>query len=236
MINLIDRYFYFKGKSSKDFNILIASMPERVRAERRMEQIEIPGRDGVLYADGDSYDPITLTISCKVKEGANIDGICDWLDGSGDLILCTEPRKVYRANVYNQISVKEMLSHFHSFQITFEAFPFSYDVNNVDNIVEISKPTTILNKGNVYSLPQIKVFGTGNVTLSVNGNEYSLQNLTDSVTIDSEVMEILDGVGVSYSPPDFDKHLFPRFETGKNEVSWSGNVTKVVIQPNWRWK
>ena len=41
-------WFHFKGKDSRDFGILISAAPEKVRAERRVEQVTIPGRNGDL--------------------------------------------------------------------------------------------------------------------------------------------------------------------------------------------
>ena len=28
---------------------------------------------------------------------------------------------------------------------------------------------------------------------------------------------------------------FPVFEVGANEISWTGTVERIEIQPNWRW-
>ena len=44
-------WFSFKGKDSRDFGILISAAPEKVRAERRVEQVTIPGRNGELTVD-----------------------------------------------------------------------------------------------------------------------------------------------------------------------------------------
>ena len=48
-------------------------------------------------------------------------------------------------------------------------------------------------------------------------------------------MEVLDGAGVTYTPHDLDDDLFPRLEVGNNEISWTGNVEKIEIEPRWRW-
>ena len=28
---------------------------------------------------------------------------------------------------------------------------------------------------------------------------------------------------------------FPIFKVGENTISWTGNASKVAIEPNWRW-
>ena len=39
-------WFHFKGKDSRDFGILISAAPEKVRAERRVEQVTIRQKRG----------------------------------------------------------------------------------------------------------------------------------------------------------------------------------------------
>ena len=53
-------WFHFKGKDSRDFGILISAAPEKVRAERRVEQVTIPGRSGELTMDEGTYAPYVL--------------------------------------------------------------------------------------------------------------------------------------------------------------------------------
>ena len=53
-------WVHFKGKDSRDFGILISAAPEKVRAERRVEQVTIPGRSGELTMDEGTYAPYVL--------------------------------------------------------------------------------------------------------------------------------------------------------------------------------
>ena len=57
-------------------------------------------------------------------EGAKIlDEILAWLNGAGELILCTEPDKVFRASIYNKISVSDMIYLYNSFLLQFRVQP-----------------------------------------------------------------------------------------------------------------
>ena len=91
-------WFHFKGKDSRDFGILISAAPEKVRAERRVEQVTIPGRNGDLTVDEGTYAPYVLSVECGTRGSENLDEILAWLNGAGELILCTEPDKVFRAS------------------------------------------------------------------------------------------------------------------------------------------
>ena len=65
-------------------------------------------------------------------------------------------------------------------------------------------------------------------------DEYKLlqQDITDSITLDSPLMEAYKGATGTNGCMSGD---FPTLLPGQNAISWTGNVTKVVIQPNWRY-
>lgn len=234
---VINPYFIFRGVDSRKMGIVVTSMPERVRPERRVDTVEIPGRSGVLHVDGESYENYTKTVECAVIRRRNIDQVCAWLTGEGDVIFSTEPSKVYRVRVDNQISMGKMMQYFQSFQVNFDTYPFAYSVNAKDEAVVLTAAGSLYNRGTVYSEPKITVYGTGNVTLTVNGIAYGLTGIDGYVTMDSEAMEVYkDGESrnQTYMPPEAGE-LFPTFQVGKNTLSWTGNVEKVEVEPRWRW-
>ena len=229
-------YFIFKGINSLDMGIVTTSLPDVVRAERRVEKVTIPGRNGDLTIDEGGYSNYTLTLEAAIIKRANIDKICAWLDGEGEAIFSTEPDKIYKVRIANQISIGKMLQYFQKFQVNFDTFPFKYSVNANDDVIDsLENNTTIFNKGTVYSEPKITITGSGNVVLTINEREYTINNLSGSITLDSEIMEIINLGGASYIPPSMDNYLFPRLEVGLNEISYSGNVSKISINPRWRW-
>lgn len=228
-------YFIFRGKNSLDMGVIVTSMPDVYKPKRRVNTQEIPGRDGVLHVDEGTYENYNKVVECAVVERANLDGICAWLDGSGEAIFSTEPDKVYRVRVDNQISIGKMLQYFQKFQVTFDTYPFKYSVNAADDFVVLTKPSLLRNRGTVAAEPKIKIYGTGSVVLTINGKEYRLNGLQESMVLESEMMEVLDGAGGTYAPPDLGDHLFPRLEVGNNAISWMGDVEKVEIEPRWRW-
>ena len=54
---------------------------------------------------------------------------------------------------------------------------------------------------------------------------------TGSITIDTSLMEAYAGDISANSCMNGD---FPRLQPGQNAISWSGDVTRIVVQPNWR--
>ncbi len=229
----MEPYFIFKGKKSKDFGILISEMPDIVKPQRREQEVTIPGRSGVLTIDENAYESYTLSIACGKRGTSRLTSIVAWLDGSGDLTLSTEPDKVYRARVSNAIYISDVIYLYNSFLVQFKVFPFKYSVNQADEERTLTTPTTIYNHGTVYSEPTITVYGTGDITLTINGTNYGLLGVDGYMTINSEMMEVYKDA--EYKNNSFEAMVFPRFDVGENRISWTGNVVKVEIEPRWRW-
>ncbi|NCC14909.1 MAG: phage tail protein [Clostridia bacterium] len=213
--------------------ILIAAMPDIVKPQRREEEITIPGRNGVLTIDEGCYEGYTLSIECGMRGTEQLGEVAAWLDGSGDLILSTEPDKVYRARISNAISISDVIYLYNSFLVQLKVFPFKHSVDHADEEMSLTTGTTIYNQGTIYSEPTITIYGTGDVTLKINDMNYSLTGIDGYVTINSELQEVYkDTVNKNNS---FLAMEFPRFEVKENSISWAGNVTKVGIEPKWRW-
>lgn len=226
-------WFRFKGIDSREYGILISSVPERVRPKRRVKEIEIPGRSGILTQDEGAYDAYVIQMECSTRGGDRLDEIVVWLNGAGELILSTEPDKVYRASIYNKISIADQIYLYNSFLLQFKVQPFKYRANPLRDDLELTAPTIIRNSGTVYSEPIITVYGSGDITLSINDVDYPLYGVSEYITIDSEMMEVFKENMNQNSK--YGGETFPRFEVGENAISWTGNVTKIEIQPRLRW-
>ena len=228
-----EAWFTFKGVDSREMGVIVTAMPETVRAERRIESITVAGRNGSLHTDEGVYESYDRTMECALIKRAKLDEITAWLVGSGGMTFSTEPDKVYRVTIANKISITQMMRVFQKFQVILDTQPFKYSVNAAGDALELTAPTTIRNSGTVYSEPLITVYGSGNITLTFNGADFPLYGVQESITIDSEMMEVFKedtNQNGKYGGVDF-----PRFEVGKNEISWTGNVSKIKIQPRWRW-
>ena len=228
-----EAWFTFKGVDSREMGVIVTAMPETVRAERRIESITVAGRNGSLHTDEGVYESYDRTMECALIKRARLDEITAWLVGSGEMTFSTEPDKVYRVTIANKISIAQMMRVFQKFQVVMDTQPFKYSVNAAGDVLELTAPTTIRNSGTVYSEPLITVYGSGDITLTINGADFPLYGVQESITIDSEMMEVFKGSANQNGK--YGGVEFPKFEVGKNEISWTGNVSKIKIQPRWRW-
>ena len=89
----------------------------------------------------------------------------------------------------------------------------------------------VTNPGSVYAEPILTVYGSGDITLMVGTTIVELENISGSIVIDSALQEAYQGTTLMN---DHMNGEFPRLKPGANAISWTGTLTKVVIQPNWR--
>lgn len=231
--------FNFAGKNSfDDYGVLISQRPTLTSPKRRVNIINIPGRDSNLRFDEKTYDDITLTVECSVKDGENladkIDDIAVWLfeAGESDLTFSFQPDKKYIAQVVNAIDFKQVYKYFSEFPIIFNCRPFKYAVeNNIVNIIETG--TTINNLGTIESEPVISIYGSGDIVFKINGQQISLKGVSEKIIVDSVIQDCYDDLGDNLNGSMSGEFL--KMKLGENIIEWSGNVTKVELLPNWRW-
>lgn len=182
--------FIFKNISSDEMNILIKNkLPIVPRAEKNVSKIEIPGRDGCLYEDTDSYKPIDYSIECNTKKNVDINKLKDWLVGSGNLILSNNKDIYYKAFIINQLDISTMVRLFHSFQVNFILQPYSYSkelyIREFENVVESN---LIISKATAKMFPIIEVYGKEEVNITINNKSVKV-NPDEYITLDCENQE-----------------------------------------------
>ena len=222
-------YFIWKGLSSLDKNIMVNKLPNFERADANIEKIIIPGRDGFLTQDDGTYSGTVKTCECSLDNG-NIDDVCSWLAGSGEVIFSNEPDKIYKATIINKIPFAKIIPIFHTFIIQFECQPHKYNIDN--NLITLTSPSTIYNPSTINSKPIIKIYGTGSIMLNINGNIIVLTNVSNYVVIDSELLDSYKDTVLKNNDMSGD---FPVFQAGKNVINWTGSVVKIELTTNWRW-
>lgn len=231
--------FNFAGKNSyDDYGILISQRPVIPSPKRRVSTINIPGRNSNLRFDEKTYDDITLTVECSVKDKENlankIDDITAWLFGAGenDLIFSFQEDKKYIAQVVNAIDFKQVYKYFSEFPIIFNCRPFKYAVEN--NIEPINTSgAKVTNSGTIESEPIISIYGSGDIVFKINGQQISLKGVSEKIIVDSVIQDCYDDAGNNLNGNMSGEFL--KMKPGENIIEWSGNVTKLEIKINEMW-
>ena len=229
-------WFEWNGVHCTEYGVHVKELPPITLAAERASFTNVPGRSGSLTTlEGDDvYDDLILPVICVLDDPTKISDMATWLRGGGKICFANRPGGFYYGRVINQIPFEKILrgNPHREFTVNFRCKPFWYE-EAVQAITLTSSGTFINNPGNVFSEPVITVNGTGSITLMVGITITELENISGSITLDTPLMEAYSGVA---SMNDCMGGEFPTLLSGDNAISWSGNVTSVVILPNWRYR
>ena len=216
-----------------EHGIHVSEQPPVTLPSERATFTNVPGRSGSLTTleGNEVYDDLLLTATCFISDPSRIPDIAAWLRGSGTVTFANRQGGFYHARIVNQISFEKILrgNPHRSFAVNFRCQPFWY-MTDVQTITLTTSGTFITNPGSVSSDPVITVYGNGEVTLMVGMTIVEL-DVSGSITLDTPLMEAYSGSTSMNSAMSGD---FPVLLPGQNAISWTGNVTKVEILPNWR--
>ncbi len=194
----------------------------------------IPGRSGSLTTlEGiDVYDDYIATAECMIADMSRLPEICGYLKGAGTVTFANRPGGFFKARITNQISFDKILrgNPHRSFTVSFRLQPFFY-LDDSGDITLTESGEFISNPGNVHSEPVITVNGSGDITLMVGTTIVTLMGVEESITIDTPLLEAYKGIVSQNTKMSGD---FPILMPGANAISWTGDVSSVVVTPNWR--
>ena len=230
----MSNYVIFKGINSNTLKgLLIRELSPITKPQLRIETTEIDGRDGDII-DEKGYGAYDKTIQVGLTWGFDINEIIKYFSGSGDLILSNEPDKVYKAVITSQINYERLL-RFRIADIVFHVQPFKYLMNEktVDISITNQKQIEVNNVGLEVAKPILTLYGTGNIEISINNVRAFNINIDDEYVVIDSLDE--DAYKDSVLKNRNMSGNFPILNVGKNVITWTGNLTRIKIEPKSRW-
>lgn len=234
----MQNWFSWNGVRCTEYGVYVTELPPPTIAAERVTFTDVPGRSGSLTTlEGDYvYDDLVLTVTCVISDPSRISEIAGWLQGSGTVTFANRDGGFYHARVINQISFEKILrgNPHRTFAINFRCKPFWYEQapQSINIATGSGSSSSVTNPGNVPSEPIITLTGTGEITLIVGMTIIELTDMSGSITIDSTLQEAYNG---AYSMNSHMSGDFPVLLPGVNMVSWTGNVSSIRLEPNWRY-
>lgn len=214
----------FNGESFESRGIIVEKIPPVIKGKQRYRTYTIPGRDGVLWVDEETYEPFTLSLECHFNDDVvNKDTINKIFNNPGRLTI--DGVRYYDAIINNLIEY-EKVQYFRKFIISFLCNPISHSIAETTFTYNLSgdPSQTISYSGNAKTWPIIEINGTGQIivsfsysnsasigfTLNANGNgEYKIDcdakeitqnNINKSADMNGEFPYIFgDGVSIYVS-------------------------------------
>ena len=211
--------------SSKDLGLAITDMANIPVANETIEMV-----NGYIIRTGE-YLPIELPITFRSKNLKNIidhqEEILDWLYNVKDnkLILSFMPNRYYIVKNVVVDNISRDFDKYNTISVTFTLEPFKYDI--YDKTMILTKSEKIYYMGNAKGKPKLKIYGSGNIELTINYETIQIKNIDEYVELDSKFLLCLNKNQQSKSRDM--SGGFPILTKGINNISWTGNVTKIEL-------
>lgn len=225
----------FNNKDSyKDLDLLFVEIPAVPISIENTENISIEGRNGTLTRKLGTFNDKVIKVQFRLNTKderyyRKIDEIILWLTNISNKNLTfsfDKERKYIVKSVTGVENIQRQLEWYGDFEVQFMCDSFKYPIFD-DTIITTQKTIVLYNNGTYKSEPYIKLTGSGNVTLSVNGKTITLNSISEYIELDSMYFLCKKGLTNQMSKMNGD---FPIFQVGKNEIEITGNVTNVEIQ------
>lgn len=242
--------FTYKGVNSLDMGLVILEKSSAYNtAVPVIDTISVPAR-GTLIVDNrtDELDNVQFEdyqekyICCMNMEHLGISleeharRLFGWLykgDIAFNKLYDTYDEDYYTyAYISNNAGITDLAKRMLSkIEIEFTCKAYKRNIKG-DKIISLVKAATLYNPEEYTSLPYIKIYGNGNITLSINNRSHAFKDVDGYIEIDSELMN-------AYKDKQLQNNkmltiLFPKLAAGANNISWVGSVTKVEIIPRWQ--
>ena len=221
------------GINTKTQGFALKGRPSIPSANKKIENIEVEGRDGSLtrflgYEDLQFSLTFNILFQKDIKQKLReIKGV---IANATKLSFDDSPTFFYKIKQAQISDTETVIKSSGIFSVDFVAEPFEFEQSSTTTY---TSSATIVNRTTTTALPLIKVTGTGTVVLKVNGIGITLTNLTNYIVLDSQIQEAYSGLTTNMNQNMNGE--FPIFTIGNNTINWTGTVTKIEITNNWRW-
>jgi predicted phage tail component-like protein len=227
---------YFNGNKSLDLNLYLETSPYIPTTNAEYEEVLVEGRSGKLIVNKGTYPDKKITFTFTILSSQidmDLERIYEWLTEIEDnrLIFDREDRCYKVKNVIFGYMNKKF-ENIAAVDITFLCEPFSQDLNKTIHEIT-SSGYKIYYNGNAPGDTLIKIYGAGNIQLTINGETMQINNIIDYVEIDSDLLQVRNEDGTSKDDTLGD---FILLEKGENIISYTGSVTKIVLEYTTKYK
>lgn len=213
---------------------VVTDFGEIEAAKPHAESVDVYGLNGSYRVLDGSYESYERTISFYVPKLVDISTIVDKFQPKENVIEFSYQLGSYFYADFSGATYNRNGMHAWKIDVKLIMQPFRYQ-KNVDPIV-LTASGTINNPGTVYSEPIIEVEGDGDVSLTI-GRKTMYLAIKTKATIDCRQgkQNIYNATGAVQNTLR-KRGGFLEIPTGKVGVSFTGNVRKITIRPNWRYK
>lgn len=226
---------WFNGKSSDDFHLIVERFPNVNLPVRKHEKVNVPGRNGDIIIQQDAFENVSqryaIYISAEQTRLTPITHkIAEWLCVKGyQKLEDSYWLDTFRLAAFQGgVEIENILNRFGRATIEFDCKPQRF-FKSGDFFFDVDDGDKIRNPSPFTAKPILITTGSGEGTITINGNTLELEDC-DDLTIDCELMQAYKN-GVSkngtISGDFFD------LPEGESEINYTGGITGIKVKPRW---
>lgn len=234
--------FKFGDKATWDFDMYVERFPAQNGATRKMQTVEVPGRNGALHFLQDAFSNYTQPYECyfhgSLPTPEQAHAVKAWLLSSGAyrrLEDVYDPGHFRLASFTGPLNIDNILNKYGRCTVSFDCDPRSF-LKSGERAVVFTSAGKMFNSTKFTALPIIKVYGTAAGTVTVGTATVTINEITESVILDCENQNAYSQTGEG-APENKNSSIkaipFPTLAPGENVISFSGGITKIEIIPRW---
>lgn len=236
---MINWFFYNGLNSYEDLGAAVMSKTPYNAPAPDITRQAISGRSGDLIIDNGRYKNVNVGYTCAIVTTENFSRAARRIRaallsrGNAYKLLADSYDADYfrMGTIESEVNISQNGINDGVLSVTFTCKPWRYSYAG-QNTITLTAASTLTNFEKFPSLPYIKIYGSGTVTLYVNGKAFPISNVDEYVEIDSETLNTHKGTENKNATASSIE--YPSFNPGENTVSWTGNVSSVYITPRWR--
>ncbi len=169
----------WNGDKLENFGVIVERIPPFLKAQKRFKTYTIPGRDGILWVNENTLEPITLTLECHYNEDvADRDLLNKVFNTDGRLTL--DGIRYYDGFISNNIDY-DKVANFRKFLLTFTLNPVAHEIAETTFTYDSTAQSNqiLFDNYEYITYPIIEIDGTGQLIVSI---EHDV-NVNESFTI-----------------------------------------------------
>lgn len=231
-------YFIFNGKSSLDFGLRVTNDYKIVSTGNDINTVTVAGRDGDLLISNNRLKSVSIELPCTIKSNKSLQAlstdISNWLNVEGykDMTFSWDNDYIYRVAFIEAFEIASIMRQFGTIKLNFLAQPVKYFKDGMQR-QNLSNGLALNGKGNVKAKPIIKLTGSGETVLTINGRKTKLKDVQGNIVLDMQSNQVYSGNLSAWNKvvrsPEF---VMPYLDAGRNLISWTGDFT-AEITPFW---
>lgn len=223
------------GVNISKYKLSVTDRPPVPTPEQDVEHKEIRGRHGSLtkkYAFKDIEYKLTFNFleDSAFKQAFRVAKLAFF--NAKKLSFDDDPGIYYKIKSLTIDDADNDVEEYGQFDVTFTLDPFAYEETRTQTITA----ATTLNNAGYESEPYIKAYAAGTGNIYIGSQTITVTNINGTIEIDSALMNAYrNDSGVI---TNLNSHMvgdFPILPHGQIKINFDGAISKLEIDPRWRW-